>query len=952
MNCRACDSSNRPGARYCQRCSAPLPASCYGCGASVRVDGELCAACRTERAPDVDAEELFPDRDDAEVTTIITMPYELRPAYTGREQALATLSECFTEARDSGELAFAVIIGEPGMGKSRLVKELARRLRRSDPDTRFLKGVTDAGSSAHGAFTQILCRRFGVVTGDGPEVTREKIIAGLAEVLPADRVTEVAHLVAHLMRVPFKDSPIVGPLIETPQQLEARTFIAVRRFLAADAEAGPLILCFENLEHCGPETINLLHYLSAGLASSPVVILGTARASLFEAHPSFGDGDVELTRVEVGPLTDDESRALLRELCKPLDAVPERLVEHAPELAGSPRALFELIRLLLESNVIVRSGSLSWKVDNDALARIVLPTSYDEVVAARLAVMDETERDLIEKASVIGETFWLDAVVALVRVSSLESQDPDGPTLAEIAQAGDHTRVAVAQTLSKLVEREWLLEVSESSVPGEREYRFAYPNLWHLVYSGIDEAARRRYHAMVARWLELRPEGRGPLAQEDIAQHLERAGETAAAAARYRRSAQAARGKFLNDKAIRLYARALACLGGDDLAARIHLWHDLGSVYELKGDFEAALGAFERMLRLAWVAASRNKAAVAFNKMGRVWRRKGDMKLALEYLQRGSELFEQCGDARGIAGSHDDIGTVYYMMGRYDDAFEHVTMGLARRGRGGDKRSIAHSLSNLGNIQKDRGRIGEAFNCHQEALELRRQIGDRAGVITSHNNLAVLAYELGDLAAARTGWQQALSEAEDIGALPLQALALSNLGELALVEAHSDEARRRLEDALDIAEDIDDARLVVEATRNLALLEKEGGNSDRARELALHAHDVAAAAGLRDFEGRALLCLGEVFSASLFDADKTMETTKTEEGSIPRAEEYFRRGIQLLRDIGNDAELAKGLEQYGRYKIERGENGHGKDLLREALVIFSRLGMPRSAEVEKVLAAV
>ena len=87
--------------------------------------------------------------------------------------------------------------------------------------------------------------------------------------------------------------------------------------------------------------------------------------------------------------------------------------------------------------------------------------------------------------------------------------------------------------------------------------------------------------------------------------------------------------------------RALACIAEHDHATRIHLWHDLGSIYELIGDFEAALGAFERMLRLSWVAASKTKAAVAFNKMGRVWRRKGDLKLALGGLFDPSELIDR-----------------------------------------------------------------------------------------------------------------------------------------------------------------------------------------------------------------------------------------------------------------------------------------------------------------------
>ena len=952
MKCRACDSPNRPGANYCKRCSAPLQASCCGCGEPVHDDGELCAACRTERVPTpVDAEDLFAHTEVGDVTAVTTIPYELRPKYTGRKDALDTLQKAFDDTHDLNELSFVVVIGEPGMGKSRTTKEFARTVTRETPEARFLSGHGDGNGIPYSAFARILGARFGIAVGDTAAESQEKIIAGVAEVLPAQRVTEVAHLLAHLMRVPFPDSPLVTPLAERPQQLEARTFIALRRFLAADASAGSMVLCFENLELCGPETINLIHYLAAGLASAPVVVVGTAREALFERYPSFGDGDVPLQRIDLGPLADDEAETLIRELCKPLGKIPESIINHAKKLGGSPRALFELVRLLLESEVVVRSGPTTWKIDDIALAKSKLPESYEELVSARLAVMDEGERDLIEKAACVGEVFWLDAVVALVRVHALDSDDPDGPTLSEIAAAGDHTRVSVAQSLSKLVEREWTSEVDESSVPGEREYHFANPILWSLIYDAMDAEKRRESHQMVARWLELRPEGRGPLAQEDVGRHLELAELTTQAAACYRRAADAARAKFINEKAIRLYARALTCLGEDDLAARIHLWHDLGSVYELKGDFEAALGAFERMLRLAWVVASRTKAAVAFNKMGRVWRRKGDLKLALEYLKRGQELFEQAGDARGIAGSFDDIGRVHYLIGNYDEAFEEVTKGLARRGKRGDKRSIAHSLSNLGNIQMNRGRFSEALNCHREALELRRAIGDRAGVIASLNNLAVISFEHGDYGEARQGWQQALSEAEEIGALPLQALALANLGELAMIEGNQDEARRRLEDALELASEIDERRLQSEAIRNLALLENQVGRRERARDLAKRGHEIAANAGLRDNEGRALLTLGEVYAGSLFDAEQTDQET-LEASDTPAADDYFQRGITLLREIDNQAELARGLQSFGRYKIEQGEEVKGQDLLREALAIFTRLEMhSKSEEVERVLAA-
>ena len=910
--------------------------------------GEMCGDCRTDGLwSSVDTEDLFPVVEEDE-TVVTTMPYELQPRFTGRGEAIEQLVEAFNTSRDLSEMAFMLVIGEPGIGKTRTVKELCDRLGPPDGTARFLLGAGDTKGVPFAAITQALCGRFDISSADNAQDAQEKIISEVAEVLPAAGVTEVSHLLGHLMGHGFADSPVVGPLVGTPQRLESRMFIALRRFLAADSQARPLLLAFENLDLCGPETINLLHYLAAGLASSPAMLLGTARSTLYERHPSFGEGDVPVQRIDLGPLTPEESEQLLRELCAPLDRIPAKLVNHAKALGGSPRALFELVRLLLESNVIVRSGSMSWKIDPVRLSRTNLPDSYDNLVTARLKVMMPSERDLVEKAAVVGETFWLDSVVSLVRADQMKTTDPDGPTLADIAGAGDRTRVAVAQALADLAQREWLTEVELSSMHGEREYRFAYPNLWQTVHQGINDDQRRRYHSIVAQWLELRPEGGSAHAQEDVGRHLELGGQSHAAMLRYRRAADDARAQFFNTKAIRLYARALGCLGDADYAARIHLWHDLGSVYELIGDFEAALGAFERMLRLAWLAASRTKAAVAFNKMGRVWRRKGNLKLAIEYLRRGQDLFEQAGDERGIGASYDDIGKVLYLLGQYDEAFEEVTKGLSRRGQGGDPRSIAQSLSTLGNIQQRRGRVHEASNCHREALELRRNIGDRIGVIGSHNDLAVLAFEHGNYEHALRGWQQALAEAEEIGALPLQGLALLNLGELALIEGRHDEARVRLDDALNLAEDLDDKQLSGEAMRNLALLENALGHNNRAKAHARQAHQIAAGAGLRDHEGRALIALGEILSSSLFDPEQTIETTQRDE---PSAADYFTEGIALLRNIGSQSEVARGLELFGRYKVEQGDTREGAEMLQQALTIFTTLGMRRGEEVHRVLQA-
>ncbi len=923
------------------------PAPAGSVGITAWYAGGVASAGDTGSSPEIDGD-FFGD-DEGELTQAIPAVYDLRSRFTGRKEALATLERLFTEALTERTLGFAVVLGQPGMGKSRLVGEFARLARERTAEVRVLTGAAEEGGGPFHAVGRMLGQRFGIVPGTAVVEARERIIAGVADILPPARVTEVAHLLAHLLRVPFDDSPVVTPLLESPQQLETRTFLALRRFLAADADQRPLVLALENLELCGPETINLVNYLAAGLRAAPVMMVTTAQASLWDLHPGFGAGDVAPERIELGALGSADADDLLRELLRPLGTVPDRLLVHARTLGGSPRALQELVRLLLESDCIVRGPGGGWRLDAVRLAETQLPRTYEQLVLARLAVMDPVHRRVLEMAATIGEICWMDAVLALERGETLKIDDPDGPTLAQIASSGDHSRTTVAAALTKLVEHEWLLESEPATMSGERELRFAYPILHQLVGSGVDEARRRHYHRLAAQWLELRPEGRGPAAQEHVARHLEQAGELREAAGRYRRAAEAARAAYDNERAIRLYDKALVCVGDSDHAARIHLWHDLGSVYEHIGDFEAALGAFERMLRLSWVGASKAKAAVAFNKMGRVWRRKGDLKLSLEYLERGAELFRAAGDARGIAGSLDDVGKALHLLGRYDESFAKITEALARRGKGGDKRSIAASLSNLGVVQQARGEHEAAVNCHREALELRRAAGDRWGAVVSLNNLAVMHHELGDSAEARAGWMAALAEAEAIGSLPLAAMVLVNLGELAIDENKLEEARGRLEDALEIVEDLEDRQLESECCRNLAVLENQLGAVGKARDFAERALAVATTAGLKELEGQALLTIGLVLSTSLYDAERTEIMDSPGE---PPAETYFRRGLAVLRGIGHDAATARGLELYGRYKIENGEPDAGKDLLREALMIYARLGMRRGERVQAQLQAV
>ncbi|HEX5061741.1 MAG TPA: AAA family ATPase, partial [Kofleriaceae bacterium] len=273
--------------------------------------------------------------------TVITAatPYDLRPKFTGRNAALAQLQTLTDKAFAEKQIAFAVVVGEPGMGKSRIVSELIARTKTKIPNIHVLQGVADENAHAYGPIARAMTVRFGLQPGEDPAESRDKIQATVAEVVQASRVTEISHLLAHLLRVPFDDSPVITPLLESPQRLEARLFMALKRLLTAEAEKRPVVIVVENLELCGGDTINFLQYLAAGMTDQRVAVLGTATPALWERHAAFGEGEVAPIKIELGALTPNESEQLLRELCKQLSEVPARLIGHVRNLGGSPRAI-------------------------------------------------------------------------------------------------------------------------------------------------------------------------------------------------------------------------------------------------------------------------------------------------------------------------------------------------------------------------------------------------------------------------------------------------------------------------------------------------------------------------------------------------------------------------------------------------------------------------------------
>ena len=795
-------------------------------------------------------------------------------------------------------------------------------------------------------------RRCDLLPYEPANAARDKLVRVCRTLLPAVRATEVANVLGELLQLPVPDSgPHTGSI--SLLRSEPRLHLALRRFLAAEARRGPLVLLLDEMEHATPETMALVSYLLDGLADLPVVIGLAARPELLDAFPDLGGAATKPEPIELLPMPPEETAELLGAVVgSEPDELPPRLLQHVMQTAeGSPRAVVELVRLLVETGVLSwlpsdSSGSLLPQWAPDRLAEQPLPDSFDGLVAARWQAMAPASRELLEHAAVCGEHFHTGMLLMLARcqatgITQLGAGDgaPEGPELTDVLGGSDPIATSVVELLDQLISQGVLLPRPYSQIAGEREYRFAYPPWQEVVYSGLSPERRRRCHHLIAQRLELARGGDREEVQEVVARHLERAGYGAEAARRYHRAATLSIERGALSRAPRLLLRALACTDAADLGAQVTLWMKSCEVLRTLGDLDAALQACERAVRLSFAMASRAQAARALYWMGDIHRHKGDPVQAVDLLTRAMAMFQDLGDDGGRADALDDLGQVQWLLGRLGEALDHSARALELRRRLGDRRKVAMSLLHIGFIELLRGLIDPAVGCFEEAL--RKHDGDPSLHAAGLDALGCVDLLRGEVVSARARFEEALPLCEPLGPTSLVAWVECHLGEALLYEGLLDEAEARLTRASAVAKRLTDRLVLAEIKRLLGLIRLRRGDQQGAVALCEKALDQAQQSGLKPVIGRALLSLGEAHAATLFD--------ESAEGEPP-AWDCFRRAVALLREIDDQANLAHALAALGRHLIERGKRGSARAALREAVQIADRLRMRLGDELRAVLA--
>jgi tetratricopeptide (TPR) repeat protein len=851
----------------------------------------------------------------------------VKSTLVGRSHHLATLSDVVARAIDFQAPQLITVVGNQGTGKTRLIQELIPQLvQRRDPACRVFHGaaVRDAAGTPvpHAALSSLLRDRF-VLLPMPDETSRLRFAHEVRTVMGGEQVAEMLHFVGGFLGLDYPPTPFLRAITEHPKQHAEIARTALRRFIELDAAHSPLVLVLDDMQWADRETLSLVSELASALAGSPVVLLTAARPDMLVHASGWGEGAVDHERIDLRNLEPDDAEQMFRNLLARVKDLPDETTQAAVEMTGgNPAFLEHLVRLFFDNGTIDTRGPV-WTLDPDRAAETDLPVSIEEAIEARIAALENDERDLLEKAAVFGNVFWVSAVIAMTRLETQLPEPAPGPFELEWGE-GEDVRRRVSDLVASLADRDYVLrlDVDDSSIPGEAEVVFKHNLERELIIRSTEVSRLARYYLSAAQWLEAKTVQRSDEQLEFLAGLYERGGDALRAAHCYLQGGDRARARYAPDEARTLYDKGLQMLGEVDAPTRLDALHNLGDVLEQCGRTEEAMRYFIEMLQLAWRFDNYAKAGAAYARLARGERRFGRYDLAMEHLRRAHELFVGSRDDRGIASTLDDMGRVNWLRGAFGQALDFHRQALTIRRALGERRSIALSLANIGRVHHDTGNFKAAINQFREALDLRRDIGDLVGIVQSLCDLGGVHAEDGNHELALELLGEARTMALEIGDKLALADVLSRSGEVESAVGRGAEAVKDLSDAKQLAAGLGDRVALATAHQRLAHAQLALGNLPAAQLEAKAAVAVSEQVGLRVHIGCGYRAQAEVAAAL---------------GQPAQAEEDFRRAIDILAAVKHEVELARAYQGLAAVKERAGAAAEATKLRNRAADIFNRL---------------
>jgi class 3 adenylate cyclase len=724
-------------------------------------------------------------------TTEAAEARDSRGIFVGRERELAELNSGLEDALASRGRLF-LLVGEPGIGKSRLTDELITNARARGARVLVGRCWEAGGAPAYWPWVQSL--RAYVRDADA-ETLRSQLHTSAADL--AQIVPELRELLPSLPE----------PLLLESEAARFRLFDSTASFLRNASNAQPLVLVLDDLHAADEPSLLLLRFLAAELADTRILVVGTLR----DVDPTVRDA-LEATLVELGrervtrrlELSGLTERDVARFIGLATGAEPRPGVVAAihQETEGNPLFVGEVVRLLIDENRLDQ-------LDDATATTLAIPESVQEVIGRRLRHLSEECRRVLGLAAIFGREF---AVEALERVSAVSEDE-------------------LLDVLDEAVEERVVTDVP--GAPGR--LRFSHALIRDALYENLSPTRRLRLHRQVGEALEAHyARDLGPHLAE-LAHHFCAAlpaGSADKAIQYARAAADRAVEQVAYEEAVRLYGSALALV--EDDTVRCELLLAVGGAQARAGETPGSKETYRNAAELAErLGLSDHLARAALGYGGRIlWEVARDDEHLVPLLERAIRALQDQDStlrvrllARLAGGPLRDSS----FPPERKAALSKEALDMARRI--GDPTTLAYALAGYITAQHAPSRTREQVELATELIEVATEAGDRERAVEGHEHRLVALLELGEVAQAKADLETMAKLAEELRQPSQHWYVAIDRAMLALLEGRLADAEELIPAALSVGERAQGWSAAVTYRLQLYVLRREQGRLHEIEEL-------------------------------------------------------------------------------------------------------------------------
>jgi class 3 adenylate cyclase/tetratricopeptide (TPR) repeat protein len=830
-----------------------------------------------------------------------------RTPLIGREQEASLLMSLVERVEQEGRPHLVTVIGQAGVGKSRLLRELMTNLAQSEDPPTIRRGQCPpyGAGIAYWALAEVLNDEFEIRDTDAPGMAWEKLRFGVTELMKELGDEASGERNAALLAIPLGlEAPEeLQPPEEDPQRMREALFSAARAAVEAIARRRPLVLAIDDIHWADEGMLDLIDHLTR-FVRAPLLLVCLTRDELLERRPGWGGGRRNATTIALEPLTESETRELVAALMPSSDNGAGDVVPQVAERSGgNPLFAEEMVNRLLEEDTVEAEA---------------LPSTVQSLLAARLDSLDRLERRLLQSASVVGQTFWEGALATTAAEEGLD----------------------LSKTLSNLEEKDLLAPSSGSRLAGEREYAFKHVLIRDVAYSMLPKSVRCRKHVEVAEFIRERAGERSDGVIGLIAEHFARAAMLGSEAGLDREAlaelqiqaldsleaaGDAAAALYSNAEAFDRYTSALEISDSLEPGTVARIGEKQGDVALRMGRVDAAVSVWERCLDYHRAEEDLARVADLHRKIGAALWHKGERRASIDNYQRGIDLLKDGPPCIELVRLYEEAASLYMHTGDNMLAIYASEKALRLAERLDEARAASRAHGIFGRVF---GRIGDSEKARENlerSVALARD-SDRAEAVRA---LLTLGYHLevseADYEGAATAYREALEIAQEVGDLPSQVELHASLGELAVDSADWDEVERAAEASARLAEREGLYGKLCFPDLMRGVLSWRAGDWDDAAKSFRRAHE------LGEQVGRSEVAFNALFWLSI---------TLRESGDLAAAETELTRALDICERAGLIAQSVEAISARAVVLALAGRTDQARAAAEEAERLAGRLHYP------------